>query len=64
MDFTDIRAAVMACDADTAAADAFRRAVGVRRRQRRSKAARPPALEYRGMRQCFRNFGSPLDGRI
>ncbi len=64
MDFEAIRAAVMACDADTAAADAFRRAFRVRRNPRKRKAARPPAPEYRGMRQCFRNFGSPLDGRI
>lgn len=39
---------------DTAVAHAFRRALGVT--YRRAKRRR-----YRGMMECFRNFGSPMD---
>lgn len=40
---------------DTSMAHAFLRALGVN--YKRAKRSR-----YRGMRECFRNFGSPMDG--
>lgn len=53
---------------DTQVAAAFRRALGVlpgRPRRRSRRRPHRPHQEWRGMRECFRNHGSPLDsGRM
>ena len=53
---------------DTQVAAAFRRALGVRAwpsGKRKGRRKRKRRLEWRGMRECFRNYGSPMDfGRM
>lgn len=53
---------------DTAMAHAMMRALGFEpspwhQRHRRRKGRRPRDRRYDGMLECFRNHGSPMDGR-
>lgn len=67
MTAAELVAAVAACDALTAMADVFRRALGfpiLTRRARRGAFACVDDVPDAEVLSCFRNLGSPMDGRM
>lgn len=64
MDARDILRMVVACDARTSVANAFRRAFGLPEAWDVPRAPLVVSAEaYSGMMECFANRESPMDGR-
>lgn len=58
----EIRAVVLLGDPRMPVCAAFRRALGIQAGGHRGECrAKRPAGAYRGLRECFRNHGSPMD---
>ncbi|AJC11712.1 hypothetical protein JI75_02520 [Berryella intestinalis] len=59
----EIRAVVLLGDPRMPVCAAFRRALGIQGGggQRGECRAKRPSRAYRGLRECFRNHGSPMD---
>lgn len=64
MDEKAILKRVVRCNATTSMANAFRRFFGLPQSWERLKAPAVVSLEcYTEVEECFRNHGSPMDGR-
>lgn len=63
MTFLEIRDRVALSSSTTTVARAFRIAVGMSPDMVGPGSIERPDVEFDGMAECFRNYGSPLDGR-
>lgn len=63
MTFQEIRDRVAASSSTTTVARAFRVAVGMSPDMVGPGTIERPDVEFHGMVECFKNYGSPLDGR-
>lgn len=62
MSLDEIRAVVLLGDPRMPVCAAFRKALGIQGGGHRGGCrAKRPARAYRGLRECFRNHGSPMD---